>query len=803
MNLIREATRYLITARSEGHSLCSGMNRVLIEGHRAKLGTWRVPRAMPILILLLLGLVLVPIRSSGAGALEVKRQNICLNGEWLFHGGGEESELPLDETDWDVLRVPGKWGHFSTDKIYGVRQEWIKLTTGWYKLDFLVPKDWNDGRLVKLRFDGVNHYARVFLNGRFCAENYSVYIPFEVDITKVARYGEKNQLLVFVRDLKSTPYPDNLYLDSLNSMTSNNVGIQKDVWLRSYPPIYVKDVFIMTSVREKKLTARIWIRNEGNSTRKVNLINIVRKGNEVKLSLRVKKVAIKAKETRMIEVARRWPDPELWGFGEYGSPVLYFLTTTIKEGSKIIDTKYTRFGFREFGAGDKGLGQDPTKFYLNGKQILLQGDGGGIGTDVSSWADNRQFITRLLKLERGANINFWRNHHQPGPSVWYDVADELGMLMEPEAYYITTSQDPIWLENAKKILRAWVKEHRNHPSIVIWSADNEFCTQGAGPKPHPSIWKLQKEMAKEIKKHDPTRLVDHQGDVNLGLCKAFGFDYEIDIFNIHPYGEPLYKEVERIKKEFHYNGKIPILIGEMFLTSNPTRGITAKEIDADPVTCYGRFMAHANFWYDSILSLKEIGVAGITPFTVHGFGCWGLDLEGNKKFGPWDYKGEGVRWVDVPWPSLSGEGPKVMRFRVGKGERTINWFDPKRPECNAENLIYETVRDAFREAAGKDMPPLNPQRAPEVIVRVTEGGRPVSGIYVFLEPLSGQSANPIGVMTDKDGTAWFVLKEEGRYRITRCDAGGFAECGEVVARCGPLDSKPGYSHIQWVNIQIQ
>ena len=90
---------------------------------------------------------------------------------------------------------------------------------------------------------------------------------------------------------------------------------------------------------------------------------------------------------------------------------------------------------------------------------------------------------------------------------------------------------------------------------------------------------------------------------------------------------------------------------------------------------------------------------------------------------------------------------------------------------------------------------------PEVIVRVTSAGTPLIGVYVYVVPQGGQSTNPLGVMTDRNGTAWFVLKEPGKY-VAVCDVDGQAGSVRFRAKHGKTYARPGYRHIRWVSLEI-
>jgi hypothetical protein len=81
-------------------------------------------------------------------------------------------------------------------------------------------------------------------------------------------------------------------------------------------------------------------------------------------------------------------------------------------------------------------------------------------------------------------------------------------------------------------------------------------------------------------------------------------------------------------------------------------------------------------------------------------------------------------------------------------------------------------------------------RRPEVIVTVTRNGRPVSDAYVYAAPVRGAISAPIGVRTDRAGTAWFGLRDPGTYRFA-CEDGGHRRSVTLDAPLQPLDLSHG------------
>ena len=171
-----------------------------------------------------------------------QREQVCLNGIWMIHNGGASDTIPVDT--WTAVRVPNKqsgWYLEESDIALGV----MEGTTAWYRTGFEIPADWNDGRRIMLLFEGVNHYARVFVNGTAIGHHRFVCDAFELDITNVARPGEVNDLAVYVADVMAPAMADD-FIEQLKwrAYVLRNGGLIDNVFLCSYPDVRVADVFI-------------------------------------------------------------------------------------------------------------------------------------------------------------------------------------------------------------------------------------------------------------------------------------------------------------------------------------------------------------------------------------------------------------------------------------------------------------------------------------------------------------------------------------------------------------------------------
>jgi hypothetical protein len=118
---------------------------------------------------------------------------------------------------------------------------------------------------------------------------------------------------------------------------------------------------------------------------------------------------------------------------------------------------------------------------------------------------------------KSLNIRILRWHHNPVPRYILDVADEKGLLIVSESamygrnYHQGINKDQ-FVENCNQWIGPWIKTARNHPSVVLWSAENEMGYKNLGA--------LSKEQLRSfgdtIRKYDPTRPVEYDGDGDGG-----------------------------------------------------------------------------------------------------------------------------------------------------------------------------------------------------------------------------------------------------------------------------------------------
>ena len=547
------------------------------------------------------------------------RSEIILNGDWLVQKVDDLSAPPKGE--WKPFRVPGY--------LTGTNYE-----RAWLKRSFDADATWA-GKRIKLHFGGVKFNSVVMLNGQKVGGNFGGYEPFDVDITGVVKLGAANELLVGVHDwtgvfsekadLSSARNWDELRSQPKNALLSpigglfSLYGIWDDVTLRVLPAVHVDDVFVKTSVRKKRIEADVTIVNEDPAPQEIVVKGQVLdcRDNAKALNLPEVKVALKPGESRTITISQAWPDPKLWS---HLSPNLYNLQVEVVAH----DVCSTRFGFREFWT-------EKDAFYLNGTRINLLA--------TSTWpqhkVEEKSDAEAMFRAVKEANCVAMRLHTQPWQQLFYDAADEVGLLIVVEgAVWCDQNyrfEDTKWWENYATHLRRTVGNLKNHPSIVMWSLENEIlhCATWQKKNEWPSKAGLAK-MGGLVKGWDPTRPIMYEADLDpCGVADVVGLHYpDPEYPRVNQYPNVCYWMDDEIKMRvplvdgpremWKWDHAKPLYIGEFLW-------VPASDASADTIF-YGdeayndftkyRALAKAVSWKMQNEAYRWYGVNGLCPWTM-------------------------------------------------------------------------------------------------------------------------------------------------------------------------------------------
>ena len=418
------------------------------------------------LMIWVMTLSVIPLVSTAAGewpekpsdVKAVTEQVLPLDGLWRLEPvGGAEQEI----------NVPGFW-----ERVSGLSN--VHVAT--YRREFDIPASFADQRIF-LRFDAVGDAAEVSVNGQHAGGHVGAALPFEVDITGLVRIpSTSNQLAVLVRDdshfrveTEARKWGKLKYWIPRGMGGNNRKGLYQSVTLRARPRIYIADARVTTSVRRHELSAVYEIFNSRKETLQVQIsAKVLGPDGTSVLTLPPANVELPGYVTTPIRLTPPFGKVDLW---QPGRPALYTLQTTMADAKgNPLHQLPMRFGFRE-------VWFEGIHFYLNGIRCNLRGESPAYNENAEMFA-TRASATEMIRRYQAANYNVLRFHSMPAPPHVLDVCDELGMLVIDESaiyasWQMLLPEHPDWMANCREHLIRWVRRDRNHPAVILWSAENE------------------------------------------------------------------------------------------------------------------------------------------------------------------------------------------------------------------------------------------------------------------------------------------------------------------------------------------
>jgi len=433
------------------------------------------------------------------------RAEICLNGSWQFmpvslpNGiSPEEIKLPKlpTNTGWEntPIKIPSPWnvngfepdggGDFRSFPSYP--EKWINVKSGWLKKEMKVPAEWAGNRIV-LHFEAVAGYAKVFVNGQFAGDHFDTFLPFDLDVTALAKPGETAEVLVWAAhgSLFNVPGKYGFRNHVGGSFWGNfAVGIWQDVYLQKLPGVYVANTFIKPLVNKDELELEVTIKNSTDKAANISITSdifrwINKAGNSLldapeihwelgqkSMSFSKDNLTVKPNSEQTFTISTKVNGAlDLWS---PESPNLYGLIVSVNGKKQVLDKSYSRFGWRQFSIKGK-------EFYLNGKPIVLKGD---------SWhfmgvpQMTRRYAYSWYRMLQDANANSVRLHAQVYPSFYLDMADEMGICVLDETAIWASDGGPkidseVYWKACQQHVKGLILRDRNHPSVFGWSVCNE------------------------------------------------------------------------------------------------------------------------------------------------------------------------------------------------------------------------------------------------------------------------------------------------------------------------------------------
>lgn len=456
-----------------------------------------------------------------------QQQEINLQQGWLFS---------RDSLHWQSVAIPHDWAiSGSFDKKWDL--QYVAITQngekekseksgrsgalpwigrGFYRRTLTVPKD---AAHAYLQFDGAMSEPHVYVNGKLAGWWAYGYNAFRIDITPYIYKGRSNEIVVSLnnREESSRWYPGG--------------GIYRPVSLILTGKAYLDpwQSFLYTEKADANEATLVYNDNVKGGQREQlsERIQLYAPNGQVAATAEGK-VGSNGKVSLRLKVAR----PQMWS---PESPTLYRAKIELIEGqgrrATVMDSRTMKTGIRTI-AFSREHG-----FQLNGVSRKFQGvclhhDLGPLGAAV-----NKAALIRQVKILKDMGCDAIRTSHNMPSTMQMEVYDSLGMMVMAESFDMwrypkcKNGYARFFDQWADKDIEHLVLNHRNHPSLVMYSIGNEI----------PEQWSqegvdISRRLQDICHRLDPTRLVTQGMDRAEDALKS-GFAQVMDIpgFNYRVY----------------------------------------------------------------------------------------------------------------------------------------------------------------------------------------------------------------------------------------------------------------------------
>jgi beta-galactosidase len=457
------------------------------------------------------------------------RSFISLNGAWSF--APLPTSLPLEvlpvQPAWESqpVLVPSSWrwsfdpeAEYQPYDLFGYPPDWNKVEAGLLRRKFTAAR--RAGERIWLVFQGILQQSIVFINGQKISKSTESYLPLEIDVTGQVVDGE-NEVVVWCGPYErvDTPMGSKVIAPCGSWFANLARGIWQDVTLEYHPAVSLCETTVRTSTRQGTIEIEAWVENRSSEAFYGMLSNQVYSADQQEIDLSEQRVTLQAGERIQVILRQAWSGAHRWSPED---PYLYTLCQELVGEGVRVDSQNTRFGFRE-------VWFEGHKLMLNGVRVNLRGD----AWHYQGFAmQTKEYALNWYKMCREAGINFVRLHAMPYPGFFLEAADETGMLIVDESAIYGSGKamqadHPDFIENCRAHLQALTRRDRNHPSVIVWSMQNEMRWVDG----REGYLQAIPALTAVIKAMDPTRAVSYDGDNRLvpaEACEIVSMHYNID-----------------------------------------------------------------------------------------------------------------------------------------------------------------------------------------------------------------------------------------------------------------------------------
>ena len=367
----------------------------------------------------------------------------------------------------------------------------------WYRNEFDIPEHLMGEKLF-LEFDGINWKAEAYLNGEYLGRIDGAFIRGRFDISNHAKEGRNILAVRIIRNAHigavkekneentginggvlgadNPTFHASIGWDWISTVRGRNIGIWNDVRIVKEGAVSLSDPLVrsvlpLPDTTSAVLTPEVFVRNNSDKPLAGTVKGYV---GDIRFE---QDVLIEAGEERLVTFnLLNYPQlmiesPELWWPKGYGEQNLYDSGFIFEIDGSVSDEISFKTGIRQVDADEDG---GILHLYVNGRRFIGRGGNWGFSENNLNYREREYDIA--VAYHADMNFTIMRNWvGQTGDKELYEACDRHGIMIWQDFWLANPADGPdpddshMFLANAEDYLR----QHRSHPSLVIYCGRNE------------------------------------------------------------------------------------------------------------------------------------------------------------------------------------------------------------------------------------------------------------------------------------------------------------------------------------------
>ena len=383
--------------------------------------------------------------------------------------------------------------------------QWIDKEDWLYETTFDVAASTLEKSNLQLKFEGLDTYADVTLNGKQILTANNMFRVWEVDVKEILQEKENRLQVYFHSPIKvAMPLWEAVPFQyrSSNDQSENGglldrkigvftrkagyhygwdwgprlvtSGIWRPVYLEAWDDARIRDVhYSQTSVTQQEAVIDVTVEVQAATAIQASLSVY----NQTDDKVQVRKAVELTPGLNQVSLSFRLKKPKLWWTNGLGEPFLYNFSTKLELNGAVADTHEQKLGIRSIKVIAKPDRYGESFYFeLNGTPIFAKG-ANYIPCDnfLPRVTDSIYEKTILDAVDANMNmLRVWGGGTYEN-QIFYDLCDKYGILIWQDfmfacSVYPTAGE---LLENIRQEAIDNVRRLRNHACIALWCGNNE------------------------------------------------------------------------------------------------------------------------------------------------------------------------------------------------------------------------------------------------------------------------------------------------------------------------------------------